>query len=182
MMTFWENSRSALQSFPVNELWSFRGRIFPGFLWSLTHTLVFYFAFQALWTADFPASKRSTPAYLGRYIRASPTSSCSFVHYAFSGVGGAAPALRLRSRNGVFHRRAAPPHSPDRAPPSARTSPFLLTSSRLRLVRARPPATVCGFPFVVNYSTDATLPITSSRAAGWVSPAATSGTSDGSNL
>ena len=79
------------------------------------------FAFQALWTADFPASKRSTPAYLGRYIRAPPTSSCSFVHYAFSGVGGAAPALRSRSRNGVFHRRAAPPHSPVRAPPSART-------------------------------------------------------------
>ena len=31
---------------------------------------------------------------------------------AFSGVWSLAPPLRLRGRTGVFHRRAAPPHSP----------------------------------------------------------------------
>ena len=55
---------------------------------------------------------RSTPAYLGRYIRAFCRASSSSVHYAFSGVWSLAPPLRLRGRAGVFLRRAAPPHRP----------------------------------------------------------------------
>ena len=77
----------------------------------------------------------------------------------------------------MFHRRAARPGTP-----FCEDLLFPLTSSRLRLVRAQPPATVCGFPFGVNYFTYASLLFTSSLAAGWVSPAATSGTSDGYNL
>ena len=57
-------------------------------------------------------SRRSTPAYLGRYIRAFCRASSSSVHYAFSGVWSLAPPLRLQGRAGVFHRRAAPPHRP----------------------------------------------------------------------
>ena len=61
----------------------------------------------------------------------------------------------------------APPKSG--APPSARTGPFLLTSSRLRPVRAQPPATVCGLPFVVDYAAvGATL---ARRCPGWDQPA-----------
>ena len=66
----------------------------------------------------------------------------------------------------------APPKSG--APPPAGSSALPLTYSRFRPVRARPPATVCGFPFIANYATYATSPATSSRAAGWVSPVATS--------
>ena len=55
-----------------------------------------------------------------------------------------------------------------RASPSARTSPFLLR------VCPGAAASHCLFPFVVYYSTYATSPTASSRAAGWVSPAATS--------
>ena len=60
------------------------------------------------------------------------------------------------------------------APPPAGSSALFLTSSRFRPVRARPPATVCGFPFFANCATYTTSPAMSSRAAGWVSPVATS--------
>ena len=53
-------------------------------------------------------------------------------------------------RAGVFHRRAAPPHSPVQASLSARTSTFRLTSSWPNHVRDHPPATFCGSPFLVE--------------------------------
>ena len=64
-------------------------------------------------------TSRITSAYLGRYIRASITSSRFLVHYALGGVGSLTPTLRLRCRFGVFHRRAAPLRSPVRARPSS---------------------------------------------------------------
>ena len=68
---------------------------------------------------------RTTPAYFGRYTRASITSSRPLVHYAPGGVGCLTPTLRLRCRSGVFHRRAAPPRSPHRAHPSSWSSSSL---------------------------------------------------------
>ena len=50
-----------------------------------------------------------------------------------------------------------------RAPPPAGSSALPLTYSRFRPVRARPPATVCGFPFFANYATYTTSPAMSSR-------------------
>ena len=72
------------------------------------------------------------------------------MHDAFSGVWSLAPPLRLRGRAGVFHRRAAPPHSPVQASLSAGTSTFRLTSSWPNHVRDHPPATLCGSPFFVE--------------------------------
>ena len=74
---------------------------------------------------------RITPAYFGRYIRASFTSSRFLVHYALGGVGSLTPTLRLRCRSGVFHRRAAPPRSPLRARLSSWSAARFLMSSRL---------------------------------------------------
>ena len=76
-----------------------------------------------------------------------------------------APPLRLRGPN-----RCVPPScgttapSNSGAPLPASSSALPLTSSRFRPFRARPPATVCGFPFFANYATYASSPATSSGA------------------
>ena len=51
----------------------------------------------------------STPAYLGRYIRAFSTTASTSARYAFGGVWSVTPPLRPRGRPSLFHRRAAPP-------------------------------------------------------------------------
>ena len=83
-------------------------------------------------SATFTSRRRSTPAYLGQYIRASESIASSSLHYAFSGVSSPAPPLQ--GRIGVFHHRAAPPHRPVQASPSLRTISRSCTSSRLRPV------------------------------------------------
>ena len=95
-----------------------------------------------------PSRGRSTPANLGRYILALESIATSSLHNAFRSVSSPAPPLQ--GRIGLFHRRAVTPHRPVQASPSSRTSSRSCTSSRLRPVQARPPATVCGPPFVMK--------------------------------
>ena len=94
---------------------------------------------------------RTTPAYLGRYIRALPTSSRFYLHYAQGGVGSLAPTLRLRCRPGVFHRRAAPPRCPFWAVPSSSASFLLLLSSGCPFFPGSAACHRSGSPFILVY-------------------------------
>ena len=109
------------------------------------------------------------------------------VHYGIFGpvhtgiVSGIQLFVALRYQQRLEHcsttsatgpnRCVTPGHHRTALPPSTCSGTPCHPSSRFRPVRARPPATVCGLPSFANYVTYAPSPGTSSRAAGWVSPA-----------
>ena len=85
-------------SFWVSRFGEFRSWVKPShpFLTSRIH---------ACWPACTSGIRsRSTPAYLGRYVRAATALSRSIVHYAFSGVGSGTPTVRRLATMSLFCR------------------------------------------------------------------------------
>ena len=113
---------------------------------------------------------RTTPAYLGRYIRALPTSSRLYLHYAQGGVGSLARTLRLRCRSGVFHRRAAPLRRLFPAVTSSSASSLLLFSSGCPFFPRSAAGHRSGSSFILVYVFYTSTCPTGSLAVGWVLP------------